>query len=244
MEHQHFVPRRLQDFPRPGHAGRGDSEHRRGHQRPVGGDRLRRLPDHPGHGPGRLGQNQAADPVQARDVHHRIQHQDVFVADVLPDLAGGERADHQLGHADRQAAHGRGADGGAGRPAQGQHAVQLAAGMGLGHQPRRAGRGQRHRRAPVVPLLQFRQRGPGGLEHGFPRHFARERRLAQAARVHDHHRDAQAPQAVPHKGRFGPFGIERDQQVDCHDGLLGSRSGRGRFPALGVATCTLPPRGA
>ena len=46
------------------------------------------------------------------EIHARQHHHDVAHADERSDLARGERADHKLGHAQRQGAHGGGADGG------------------------------------------------------------------------------------------------------------------------------------
>src|SRR5262249_61508391 len=74
----------------------------------------------------RVGQHGAADAVEAADIDDAVHHRHVADADVWPHLARGEGADHDLGDAERQRAHGGGADGGAGAAAEAQGAVEAA----------------------------------------------------------------------------------------------------------------------
>ena len=60
-----------------------------------------------------LREHRAGDAVQPGDVGDRGHHHDVGDADVGRDVAGGERRDHQLRHAERQRAHAGGDDRGA-----------------------------------------------------------------------------------------------------------------------------------
>ena len=72
-----------------------------------------------------------ADAIESADVDDGMHHEDIANADPLLDLAAGQGANHELRHAERQGAHRRGADGGAGRPAETENAVDLALAMQL-----------------------------------------------------------------------------------------------------------------
>ena len=87
---------------------------------------------------GGIVEHRAADPIQPGKIDDRIEHQDVFVADVVPHLARGQRADHQLGHSQRQCPHGGGADSSACRTAERDNARDLALRVMLGDQLGRA----------------------------------------------------------------------------------------------------------
>ena len=202
VKDEHFVAGVFEDLAGVLDAGRGDAEHRGGDEGAVG---LRiaelRIADsdgsselhHPRHRGGGFAQNRAADAVDAGDIDDRVEHQDVFVADLGPHLAGGERADHQLGHAERQRPHRGRADGRAGRAAEAEDAFDLSG----AHRPRGCAR-------------RFGSRGIDGLRRDRP---AGRRSLCRPVRPR---RPAQSA------GRGGTrpraFGVERGKQVDRHSG--------------------------
>ena len=83
------------------------------------------------------------------DVDDRVEHEDVFVADELPHHAGGERAHHDLRHAERQRPHRRRPDRRARRAAEAEDARDLAPRVRVAREARRACGGRRHGLAAV-----------------------------------------------------------------------------------------------
>ncbi len=102
----------------------GVAEHAGGDQRPVGSGRRRFRFHHAADRARRVGVDAPAEPVQPRHIHHRRHHGDVNGADVRRDVSRRDGGDHQLGHADRQRAHGRSGDGRPAAARHGQDAIQ------------------------------------------------------------------------------------------------------------------------
>ena len=127
---------------------------------------LRRVDHHAGQRVGGVAQHALGNAVDARHVGHRIHHHDVGRADIGLHVARGDGRHHDLGHADRQAAHGGGGQRGAARAAGRDQPADVAPFLdevGEGH------RHLRHGRAAVVGE-------DGALALGMvPRHLARMR---------------------------------------------------------------------
>ena len=193
-----------------------DAEHGGSDQRSVVNGRGHAMLDHPGHRGGGLAQNGSADAVQPRDIHDRIQHQDVLVTHVGSDLPRRQRADHQLRYSQGQSAHRRGADRGTGRSAQRQHAVDFAALEGGADQFRRAACGQRDRLAPISRIRHSLPIGARRLEHRLARHIGGPRRLPQTTGIDHRDLNAQLLQPVPHQAGLVTLGIQGCQQKHAH----------------------------
>ena len=102
VKDQHLVAGRLKDFAGALHARRRHTEHRGGHERPVVcRDFCQGMFHHARHRGRGCRENAAADTIEARDVDYGIEHQDVFIGDVGTNLSRRQRADHQLGNAQR-----------------------------------------------------------------------------------------------------------------------------------------------
>ena len=102
--------------------------------------RDRRLVDHAGDGAGGVGEDPARQRVEAGDIDHRRHQRDVVDVDVLRGVAGGQRRDHQLGHADRQRAHRRGDHRRAAAAAEAEDGVEAA--VAVQRRDQRAGAAQ------------------------------------------------------------------------------------------------------
>ena len=109
VEDEHLTAGALEPLFGALHARGRHAEHRRGDKRPV--IQLRRrcgMRHEAGHRPRRLREHLPAHAVEPENVDDRVEHEDVFVADELPHRAGRERAQHDLGYAERQRSHRRG----------------------------------------------------------------------------------------------------------------------------------------
>ena len=220
VKDQHLETGILQPLAGPLDARSGDPEHRCRHQLPVVvGRRGRRQGGQPGHRPrGRI-EHAAADAVESQDVDDGIEHHQVGVADPGPNRSAGQRADHQLGHAQGQSTHGAGGDGCPGRSADADHALETACGefgdsQGTG---RFGGRGDRP--AAIRGFDEILERGGAQRIELLTRDVGGDRRSAQAAGVNQPDSHAQLQQPVAQKGGLGALGVERGQQQDSHGGV-------------------------
>ena len=107
------------------HRRRRVAQHRHGHEATAAGrgDGPRPHPHHPGHGRRRVAEDGHAQWIQPQNVNHRVHDHYVARADERPEGTPprGQRADHQLGHPDRQHVHGRGTEDGSFRTAQAEN---------------------------------------------------------------------------------------------------------------------------
>ena len=188
VEDEHFVTGALEHGTRALHARCRHAEHRRRDDRLVGGRGCRGRQRHQtSHRPRRLRQHGPADAVDAGDVRHGIQHEDVLVAHELANGPGRQRAEHHLGHAQGQRAHRRGRDRGPGRTTQAEHTAELARGEGFAGQMRGAGRRERHGLAPIGTPPDVFERRAGEREDAIPGDISRNGWLPERANVHERH---------------------------------------------------------
>ena len=165
VEDEHLVAGLLEHLARALDAGRRHAEHARRYERaivPVLGH-LAGL-HHPRHRLRGAREHGAADAIEAEDVDHRVQHQDVLRADEVTDRARGERAHHQLRHAERQRAHRRRSDRRARGAADSDHAGDAALAMAAQRDDRRAFRSARDGLAAIAARAHRRERRARGLE--------------------------------------------------------------------------------
>ncbi len=138
-----------------------------------------------------------------------MHHQDVAHADVRLDLAAGERADHELGHAEGESPHRRGADGGARGAAKAENAIDLPLAVQLDDDLGRAARRGFDSLAAVVRFDDGVERRAGGLEDAFSWHIWRKGRWAEDARVDDERGAALSVEEVADELVLNALSIER-----------------------------------
>ena len=215
MEDQDLTARALQRLSRALDARGRHAEHRRGHQRFVVRVRLRsRIGHEARHRPSRLREHLPAHAVDAGDVHHRVEHEDVFVAHELPHHARRERADHHFRHAERQRPHRRRRDGRSRRSAQAKDARHLAPRVRVACQSCRAGGGLRHGLATVGSLPHRFDRGLRQLEDPLSRHIGRGRGGPERADIDEGHGDAPRRQEPANEVGFAALRVERGEEED------------------------------
>ena len=216
VEHQHLVALPLEDGSRGVDQLGGVAEHARGQQRLFGGLACRlgveahllgRL-DGAADGAGGVGQHRPRQPVDAGDVDDRVHHRDVLGPDVGAGVPRGDGRDHQLRHADRQGAHGAGADRGPGRAADRDDAVEPALGAQPRRDDRRAARHRLHGRGLVAGAAQIVEAGAAGLGDRARRHVGRRGRVGQDADVDQERLVAARGDLVLNQARLGTLGVE------------------------------------
>ena len=169
-------------------------------------------------GAGGVRQYGAREAVEAGNVYDRIQHGHVFGADIGRNVAGGDGRGQYLRYPDRQRAHRRRPDGGAGRATQPNDAIKPAIGPELGGDDGGAARHRGNRRAAISPVAQGRQRGAPGLGDGGRAHVGRKPRLTDHTGV-DHDRPVAArDDDVAHEAGLVRLGIERREQRNTLSG--------------------------
>jgi len=219
VKHEHLIAGLFEHFSGTLNAGRGNAEHRSGDQRLVGGCRIDRELDHAGHRMGRFGQHGAADAVEPKDVDDRVDHHDVFVADEGTHVAGGQGADHHLGHSQRQRAHDGGADRSTRPTADGQYAGDFSLGVVSGNKGRGAGGGVRDGQPPIIAAAHLFERSAGRLKDLLAGDVARECRFAEASGVDNGGWHSQRVEPIADVTDLGSLSVEGSEQVDVHDGL-------------------------
>jgi hypothetical protein len=224
VKDQHFIAGGFQDFSGVFDAGGRHTEHRGGDQRLVGcrgtgasmGDLCAGERDHASHGSGGFGEDLAADAVDPGDVDDRVQHHDVFAADVGTRLPRCQSADHQLGDAQRQRSHGGCPDCRSGRTTECQHAVDFSASVRGRDEIRGTDGGGCHRLAAIVLLAQSGQRSSALVEEIFPTDIGRDGRFTETSRIDHASADAVVVKQVSHECDLVAFGVERSEKVNRH----------------------------
>ena len=217
VKDQHLETGLLQTLACPFDARSGDAEHRCRYKFPVvARGRGRGQRGQAGHrSRGRI-EHAAADAVETQDVDDGIEHHQVGISDPGPNRAAGQRADHQLGHAQGQGTHGAGGDGCPGRSADADHTLKTAGGQFGDSQ--RAGRlgGRSDRPTAIGGFDEILERGGTQRIEFLTRDGGCDRRSAQATGVDQPDFHAQFQQPVAQKGGLGALGVERGQQQDSH----------------------------
>ena len=215
VKDQHLTARALQRLTRALDARRRHAEHRRGHQRFVVRLRFRsRIGHEARHRPGRLREHFPAHAVDAENVHHRVEHEDVFVAHELPHRAGGERAHHHFRDAERQRPHGRRGDRRPRRSAQTKDARHFAPRVRLPCEPCRACGGLRHGLATVGSRPHRVDRRLRQLEDPLSRHIGSGRRRPEGADIDEGDGDAPRCQEIANEVGLAALRVERGEEED------------------------------
>ena len=179
--------------------------------------RLSSQQHHPGHCACGFTEDRSTDPVDSRDIDDRVEHQDVFATDVRSRLARGERADHQLGNAERQCAHGRCSDGRSRRTAERQNATHFSSRLCGGDDVRHTERRHRHRLSAIILITQQCQRRTRRREDLLARDVCRDTRRTKTTGIDNTRRHAVLVQQVADEGDLKPLRVERSEQIDRHD---------------------------
>ena len=164
---------------------------------------------HATNGPGRLGQDHARQPVDARHIHHAGHHHNILHADIGRRVAASQRGDHELRKTHGQRAHGRRANGRAAATAQRDHSVDLSVALQPRQHQRSGASHQGHRLATIPASDHCGQVGTGLAGHLFARDLGLQRRRAERAHIDEQHRMPVLPDAIRHIAMLLPLRVKR-----------------------------------
>ena len=206
MEDQHLVTRFLHDSTGLVHGFGGIAEHAGGYERLVF-RRFLHLGFHHAHDRARgIGEDPAADPVDAGHVHDGGDHRHVFDPHVIGRVPRRHGRHHHLGHAHGQRPHGTRSHRGT---AHADDPVEKAGFIQALHDLRDTGRHGVDGLATVVALLQSVDRRTGGFGDLVPGHVRFEGGITNDARI-DHQRPVTPPLDLAFdEGEFIALGIQR-----------------------------------
>ncbi len=182
----------------------------------------------------RFAEDFAGDAIEPGNVDNGVEHQDVFVTHVVPNLPRGKRADHDFRDADRQSAHGGGADRGSGRAAQSNDASDVPICMRLRNERGGGTSGSTHGGPAITGGGQARGVFSGRGKELSSVDGRRDGRRRQAASVDQLHWNSIPCQQTAYELRLGPLGIQRGN--DEHDAMRGWFDGRRRHETGPVST--------
>ena len=193
---------------RRGHAEHGEADHRpvaaAPHRRAFALAARRPRLDHADHRRRAVGEDLAAYRIQPGNVCDRVEHHDVGRADIGRDIAGGDRRNQHLRHADRQRAHRRRDQRGAAGAARRDQAADRLVPLDPGFER------LRHRGDRGTAVAGEHRIGAAAVIRGnvVRRHVGR-RGSAGGRKIDQNDAHAGRGDLIPYEAQLRAFGIER-----------------------------------
>jgi len=165
---------------------------------------------------GGLQENGAADAVESGEIDDGVEHEDVFVAHVLPDLSRSERADHHFRDTERQRPHRQRCNRCPRRPAETEHAGNVSLRVPIVNDVCRAEGRRRHRFPAVGKPPHFGERRARGGENFLARDVCVDSRIAETSRIDEQCRHTEREEPIAYERGLGGFGVECGEEKDGH----------------------------